>query len=282
MAWGLIASLVACLCYGAATVLQATGARGVAQGEGVDPRLLARVLRSMPFLFGVVFDVVALVFNLAALRVLPLFAVQAIISANLAVVALGSVLFLGARLGRRDLIAVGAVIGGMVLLGLSAGHEGSDRFTMESSWILLAVAVALSAGALALGNLSERPHSALLGGLAGVLFGVYAIGVRVLPSFRISAVVTNPATYAGVVAGATAFLLFATALQRGSVTVTTSAVVIGETAVPALTGLILLGDQTRPGYAVWGVLGFLLAVAGSLALARFGEPADEHVGVAAD
>jgi hypothetical protein len=49
-------------------------------------------------------------------------------------------------------------------------------------------------------------------------------------------------------------------------------VVVGETAIPAVVGILVLGDHTRPGFAPVAVLGFLLAVAGALALSRFGEP----------
>jgi hypothetical protein len=68
-----------------------------------------------------------------------------------------------------------------------------------------------------------------------------------------------------------AFLFFATGLQRGAVTVTTGAMVVGETLAPAAVGVLLLGDRTRPGFAPIAVAGFVIAVAGTLALARFGE-----------
>jgi uncharacterized membrane protein YdcZ (DUF606 family) len=70
-------------------------------------------------------------------------------------------------------------------------------------------------------------------------------------------------------------LFFTTALQRGSVTTTTAAVVVAETLMPALIGVFLLGDGTRQGFTWVAVAGFVLAVAGALALARFGEPAAE-------
>jgi hypothetical protein len=65
-------------------------------------------------------------------------------------------------------------------------------------------------------------------------------------------------------------LFYATALQRGSVTTTTAAVVVAETVVPAAIGIGLLGDQTR--HVPVALAGFVLAVAGTLTLARFGEP----------
>jgi hypothetical protein len=51
-------------------------------------------------------------------------------------------------------------------------------------------------------------------------------------------------------------------------------VVVGETAVPALIGVLALGDRTRPGLWPLALLGFLLAVAGALALAQYGELAE--------
>jgi hypothetical protein len=47
--------------------------------------------------------------------------------------------------------------------------------------------------------------------------------------------------------------------------------VVGETVGPALVGVIWLGDRTRAGLGRLTVLGFVVAVAGALALARFGE-----------
>jgi phosphatidylserine synthase len=47
--------------------------------------------------------------------------------------------------------------------------------------------------------------------------------------------------------------------------------VVGETVGPALVGVIWLGDRTREGLAWLAALGFVVAVAGALALARFGE-----------
>jgi hypothetical protein len=59
------------------------------------------------------------------------------------------------------------------------------------------------------------------------------------------------------------------------VTVATSAVVLCETLPAALVGLLFLGDTTRRGLAGLAVPGFILAVAGAVTLARFGEAGDE-------
>ena len=53
MLLGLFAALAASVCYGVATVLQAVSARAAPHTADVDPRLLLRLLRRIPFLGGV-------------------------------------------------------------------------------------------------------------------------------------------------------------------------------------------------------------------------------------
>ena len=66
-------------------------------------------------------------------------------------------------------------------------------------------------------------------------------------------------------------MLYATALEGGSVTVATAAVVLAETTPPAVVGVMFLGDHTRPGLGGVALLGFSLAIVCAVALARFGE-----------
>jgi drug/metabolite transporter (DMT)-like permease len=276
--WGLAAAMIASVCYGIASVLQAVGARRVERGEGVDPRLLVRVLGSLPFVAGTALDGLGLIFDLFALRTLPLFTVQAVVNTNLAVTAVVAVIALKARLTRRDKAAVSAVVAGLLLLGVASGPEGTGSFDTAQRYGLLVAAIVLAAVAIIVGNVYRRAHSAVLGALAGFMFGLFGISVRVLPSLEPARLLTEPALYAGVISSVTGFLFFTTALQRGSVTAATAALVVGETTVPALVGLLMLGDSTRHGFAAVGVVGFLFAVGGALALSRYGEPtADEPV-----
>ncbi|HEU5353176.1 MAG TPA: hypothetical protein VFU65_01885 [Actinocrinis sp.] len=280
MGWGLVAALVASLCYGVASVLQAVGARRVERAEQIDHRLLVRVLSSLPFLAGTGLDAVGLCFNLFALRNLTLFTVQALVNTNLAVTAVTAVVLLHAKMSRRDKLAVTAVIFGLILLCLAAGPEGSGTFDTGARYGLLVASASLATVAMVVANVFKQVHPAVLGALAGFLFGIFGISVRVIPSLAVERLVTDPAAYAAIIASVTGFMFFAGALQRGSVTATTAALVVGETAIPALVGLIALGDTTRRGFAPLGVLGFLLAVGGALALSRYGElvepkPTDE-------
>ena len=108
-----------------------------------------------------------------------------------------------------------------------------------------------------------------LGLLGGVCFGVVAVCARLLPALDPATLVRTPAAYLLPVAGALAFLLYASAMQRGSVTTTTAALVVTQTGVPALVGVLVLGDSVRAGFVPVAAAGFLLALGGALGLARY-------------
>src|SRR2546421_4032880 len=275
MLLGLFAALAASVCYGVATVLQAVSARAAPHTADVDPRLLLRLSRQVPFLAGLVLDVVGFSLQFVALRLVPVFLVQAAMSANLAVTALVAVPVLRIRLGRRDWAAMAMVCLGLALLALSAGPEGHREPHGAARFVLPACMLVLGVAGFVAGRLPDPARSAVLGAVAGLGFGVVALAARLLPGFAPGRLITDPATYALVGGAPIAFLFFATGLQRGSVTVTTAAVVIGETAVPAAIGVFWLGDQIRPGFVPVGLAGFLLAVSGALVLTRVGEPIAE-------
>ena len=70
-----------------------------------------------------------------ALRRLPLFAVQAIIAANLAVTAVVAAWLIHLELSWREWLAVAGVVVGVGLLGSSAGAAGaSPGSAPSSSW----------------------------------------------------------------------------------------------------------------------------------------------------
>ncbi|NJC73300.1 hypothetical protein HC031_26790 [Planosporangium thailandense] len=278
MILGLLGAFASAVCYGVASVLQAVAARSTRQTRDVDPRLLLRLLGRAPFVGGVLLDGAGFAGQFLALRVMPVFLVQAAIASNLAVTALAAVPMLAARLRAREWAAVGTVCAGLAMLALATGSEGTAPISPGFRLALLGCVVVLSGVGFAAGRARDPARSAMLGLVAGLAFGVVALAVRALPDLSPGHLIRDPATYALVAGGVVAFLFFATGLQRGAVTVTTGAMVIGETVAPAAVGVLLLGDHTRPGYAPVAVVGFVIAVAGALALARFGEaePGNHH------
>ena len=273
MIWGLLCAVLAAVCYGVGSVLQAVAARATARSETVDPRLLVRLVGQLPFAVGIGLDIAGFAAQFVALRILPIFVVQVALAAALAVTAVASIPILHARLHSREWLAVGAVTAGLALLGVSAGSEGSVHAGTRFQWALLGCGLALGVAGMLAGRIKGRAGSVLLGLIAGLGFGVVALSARALTDLSLPHLLTEPALYAMAVSGLIAFLFYATALQRGSVTTTTAALIVGETFAPAIVGLAVLGDHARPGFVPVAVAGFLIAVGGAIALARFGEAA---------
>ncbi|MGW4488934.1 hypothetical protein ACWEOE_34485 [Amycolatopsis sp. NPDC004368] len=273
MVWGLLGALLSAVAYGVASVMQAVAAKATPDaGAGVDPRLLLRVLRQWKYVAGLGLDVIGFIAQIAALQVLPLFVVQATQAASLAVTAVAARVF-GMRLGAREWTAVVVVCAGLALLGSSAQSEGSEQVGLGFRLALAGAVVVLGLAGIAAGKAGRRVRTPALGLIAGLSFGLVAVAGRIIPSLAPLDLITDPALYILAVSGGMAMLFYATALQRGSVTTSTAMMVLGETVLPSLIGIVLLGDRTRPGFVVVAVAGFVLAVTAALVLARFGEPA---------
>ncbi len=274
----LTAALVAALCYGIASVMQAVAvteasnrpAEDAAAG-GVDPGLVPRMLRQWRFVASLGLDTVGFVAQLVALRRLPLFAVQAMVASNLAVTAVLASLLIGVSLSWREWAAVTGVVAGVGLLGSSAGAEGASQAGAVFKLALIVAVAGLGICGVAAARLREPMRTLLLGTVAGFGYGLIGIAARVLNGFEPLTLIRDPAAYAVAAAGIVSFVFYATALEGGSVTVATAAVVLAETLPPAVIGVMFLGDMTRPGLEPAAIAGFLLAVASAVMLARFGE-----------
>ncbi len=283
---GVLAALLACVGYGVSSVLQAYGARrsaAAARDRGATGHLTATggpTLRSTlhaavtaAFIVGIILDVVGFVGSAVSARLIPLFLSQTIISANLVVTAVLGIAVLGIGLRSRDWIAIVAVIASLFVLGLGAGERGEVDPDRLVHWIVLAVSVLILLGGIALTRILGSRSAVMAGLIAGVLFGMLAIGVRVLDGvepLQPWVVLTDPAAWTVAIAGIGGFYLHTVALQLGSVNGATAALVVGETVVPGIVGVAFLGDSSRPGLGWVVALGFVGAVAGAVAVAVFG------------
>ena len=279
------AALVAALCYGVAAVMQAMAVRAASRRTAdsanksrlgtVDPGLVVRMLHQWPFIASLGLDLIGFVAQLVALRQLPLFAAQAIIASNLAVTAVFAAWLMHLELAWREWLAVGGVILGVGMLGSSAGAHAVTGVSSQFKLALILAVAGIAAAGIAASRLPRSARTPVLGAIAGLGYGVLAVAARVLPGFSPHELIRDPAAYALAAAGIVSFMLYATALEAGSVTVATAAVVLAETVPPAVVGVMFLGDHTRPGLGGVAVLGFSLAIVCAVALARFGE-ADEQ------
>lgn len=260
---------MAATAFGVAAVLQGIATRDAPNMHGVDPLLLVRLARQPVFLGALALNLTGFGLHVFALQTLSLFLAQAVIASSVALTALLSVRVFGVALTAGQGACVVAVVAGLALLGPTATTNASADPGAGAPLVLLAAVVLSVGAAVAAGRLPSTAAAVVLGLLAGVCFGVVAVAARILPGLSPADLVTAPATYVLALAGGCAFLLYSTAMQRGSVTTTTAALVITQTGLPTMVGVLLLGDRVRAGLVPLAVAGFTLALVGALGLAGF-------------
>lgn len=280
---GIAAALLACFGYGVASVLQAHGARSSAAASlGEDAlvtsdgrptlRSTANAVLTSAFIAGMALDVIGFAGSVVSARLIPLFLSQTIISANLVVTAVLGVAVLGLRLRGRDWTAIGTVMVSLCVLAFGAGQAGTASVP-GLHWALMLVAMLIAALGVVLIRLLGARAAVAAGLVSGVLYGVMAIAVRVVDGvdpLKLPVLLMDPAFWAIAIAGAGGFYLFTVALQLGSVNGAVAALVVGETVVPGIVGVALLGDTAQRGMGWLVTLGFCTAVGGAVAVAIFG------------
>ncbi|MDG3009347.1 EamA/RhaT family transporter [Rhodococcus sp. D2-41] len=289
---GVFFASAAAIAYGVSTVLRALGARNAAIDErecqkqgtvtghgGPSLTSTADTFRSSEFVWGTAFLVLGFIGGAIAARFLPLFLSQTIVSANLVVTALLGTATLGNRLFTREWVAIGLVIASLCALGVSSTHTAVDSDVRPFHWTLFAATCALSLIAWYAVYKLGRRGAILYGALAGVLYGVIVVGVRVLDGirpFEPLKIIADPAAWTIALAGTVGFYVQTVALQVGHVNGVTAVLVVGETAAPGTIGVVFLGDHAKPGLSWLALVGFLGAVVGAVLVALYSAHEADH------
>ena len=266
MLTGLLCAFGAAVAYGAASILQAIGARRAAAAGSSLTGLAAQPI----YYLGLALDGAGFVGAVAALHFLPLFLVQAVTASSVLVTAVLATLVLGARLGGGGVLALGTAVVGLVLLALSAQPQEAVALPLVWRWVVLGGAAPIAVLGW-WGSRHRRPP--VVAFAAGLAFTVVAISARSLdvpdPLWH---VLGDPLLWAVAAGGIVGTLLFAVAVQIGDVTRISAITFTTETVLPATIGLLFLGDEVQAGFGPVAAVGFVLAVAGAITLSRFAEP----------
>lgn len=275
MSPGLLGALLAAVAYGAATVLQAIGVRRVGALPPGTP-LPARVRAGWPYAVGLALDGLGFLASVAALRTLPLFLVESAVASSVAVTAVLSVLVLHVRLGTGEVVALLAVAAGLTGLAFAAAEGPPLQSPAAAAWWLLGaagvVAVLLVTGER---DPNRRRGAVVLSLAAGLGFGGVGVAARLLevPS-PLWHLLTSAMAWALLAHAALATVAYALALSRGRVTTVAALTFATETVVPAVVGLVALGDRVVAGRGPVAVVAFALTLGGCIALAGRAEPAE--------
>jgi drug/metabolite transporter (DMT)-like permease len=266
---GVALAAVASVLFNLAIVIQAQEAREVHRDPGVQLGLLVRLLRRPRWLLGTLLGLLAFPLQTIALLWAPLTAVQPADAAGLLVL-----LFLGARLlhervGRRELLAVVAIIVGIVILTIAAPKREVTH-VQGASVILPLIAVALVALApLVLRRWVGASSLTVVIG-AGFAFALGAFCAKIVADAidRHAWAAMVVAIGLAALAAAVGTLSEQTALQRRQATQVAPIIFAIELLVPVALAVLVVGEDWERSSLAGILVALALVVGGALSLAR--------------
>lgn len=265
--------------YGIANLLQSIAATRTATTDSLDPGLLLRLFGHRTYLLGLGCQIFGFFLALGARRDLPLFLVQSAVTAGLCVTAILGVVILKWKLPLAEVLLLTLVVVGIGGLAASA-QPGHAEPLGAKGIVALIIALGVIAGvSFIAGKVKGVLGSVVLGSLAGLCFSSAAIAARPLAAAHsILEFGMNPLLYLVIAHSLTGQLLLGLAMQRGSTNAAVAAMDAAGAVPAAAIGLLLLGDQIRPGLAWLTALGFVVTLGAVIALTRYAEPQHDLVG----
>lgn len=259
----LLAALVCALCNGGAAVLQKTSADREEVASSLDAGLLWRLFKYKAYFLGSVLDILGWVLTLYAVHYLPLFLVEAVIAANVAVTALIERLFYARKMPVRAYLAIAVIIAGLVFIALSSSPGKAGSVSRSVLWVIVGSPLLIAGLGFLLARSRKYGTSIGLAVLGGLAFGDTSILGRIFSFSRpLWHTLYNPLVLAIIVSGILGILLFSMALQRTQATVVNATMTASQTLIPAIVGLGLLGDKIRQGMILWFIFGAIAALGG--------------------
>ena len=278
LALGIAAAITASLLYNTSIALQALEAREVPAEHGLRPSLLGRLLRNRRWLGATAVGLLGWPFEIAALLLAPLTVVQPCLASGLLLLLWLGATRLGERPGRRELLAVAAIVVGIAGVAWAAPERTTDHAGAGA----VALASALVAVPLVLPYLLRKPLADRAGRLA--LLATFSAGCGYAWTAIASKLLTDELAAGTVLVGAVwlasaaaseglALLSEMSALQRRPATHVAPTMLAVQVLVPVLLAPLIFGES-------WGetplgglaLVGFIaVALAGTVLLA--GSPA---------
>jgi drug/metabolite transporter (DMT)-like permease len=209
-------------------------------------------------------------FHVAAMAFAPLSVVQTVISGGLVFLTVLAERFFGFEVGKRQLLGVGMMAAGLVLLTITLPHTGGahSRYSLvamasfESALLFVGTMMVLSPKFGA----AHEHHGLFLGAASGILFGVSDVAIKALTGAVGHAGVMgllSPWLAVTIAASVIAFYASARGLQVGEAVPVITLTSAGANVSAIAGGIIVFGDpmSTHPVGIVLQSVAFILVIA---------------------
>jgi hypothetical protein len=270
LALGIVAAVGASLLYNTSIALQALEARQVPGEHALRPSLLGRLVRNRRWLGATGLGLLGWPLEIAALLLAPLTVVQPCLVSGLILLLWLGATKLGEAPGRREIVAVAAIVAGIAGVAWAA----PERTTDHAGTAAILLALGLVAIPIALPYLLRRKGAAI--GLLAVLsagFGYAwtAIASKLLTDELAAGSLIVAAAWLATAAASEGLALLSemSALGRRPATRVAPVMFAVQVVVPVILAPLIFGESwaTTPGGGTALVVAILLVLAGVVALA---------------
>lgn len=270
-ALGALLAFAAAIANSGATLLQARAASRLRSGLGFTHADNRSALRT--YTAGLTVDLVGWLLTVAALRFLPIFAVQSIVAEQVAITVLLGGWIARRRTRVRDGLAAGATVTGLIVI--AAAGVGTTPTAASPVTLLLILAATVGTGGALSWLLGRRWRWLGVTVLAGTCFSASSVVARGIHGetpqaggllAAVHLVLVSPAVWLMLLLGGIGTVLYARAIAAGRPGPTLAVLSVTEVLLPGTTGLILLGDTIRPGWALPCASALLITLTGTAIL----------------
>ncbi|MCL2769883.1 MAG: hypothetical protein FWD42_07235 [Solirubrobacterales bacterium] len=268
---GILAAIGASTLYSLGVALQAIEARATPARQHLRISLARNLITRARWLAGTGLSILGFPLQVVALLLAPLVVVQPTLAAGLLVLMMVGQRLLGERAGRREHIAVVAIVLGMLGAALAAPphtttHTGDETIT----WVLIALAVLATTPYLI--SIARRPAPSITMIGAGLAFAWSGVATKLASDDIHHGHLGLAAAWVISTAAASAVgaLSEMSALQMRPAIQVAPVVFVAQTAVPIVLAPLILNERFTDTPLDGGVLAVALAVliAGAVVLVR--------------
>lgn len=265
-----LAAVIGCaICNGTAVILEKIGVDEQPRQSSFSSAFVVKLASNAPYMAGIALDIIGWLLTLVAVRALPLFLVQSVVSANIVIAALLDEIVLRRRLPRQGYGLILMILAGLTVLASTAAPiQVNQPIADWYQWGALIVLIVLGLIGSVLVRLKTRAAAIGLAAIAGIAFGgISIVGRLLIVNVPFWHFLENPLSWVLIAYSGLGMLFFSIALQRTTATTVNAVAVALQTVAPAAIGIALLGDGVRAGFWPLMIAAMVTTLIGAVALA---------------
>jgi len=245
-----IATIIAALFNASSTILQRMAASKTETHQLYSSRFFYRIIKNRLFIMGFIFQILAAIMTIVALRFGPLIVVEPLLTIDLVFLLLLIHWRMKVWIQLRDWLSLAAIIAGLVGLFLITNPTGGDLNYRPFPWVILISIMTpiVVIMALAIRRVKSAKTRAFLAGIAtsgsyGLTASLTKLSIDLYDRHGFIYLIDRWPIYALVVSTAIGIYLMINMYGSGPLTISQPTVEVFDPSITVLIGIVIFGDN---------------------------------------